>query len=293
MGEAKRKQQARAAEHSSSVGPARRQVFARARCGVVAIVQPLTAPKGTQATSSNAIPVTMFGSGFFVEDKRTVVTAAHVVEPWLQAVANKVKGVQPPGVLCVEPGPGSKVGDEVTFTTRYHMVIVENIFRANNHDLAILRLSQTMPGSSAAIIKCAQSGAHEGDEIGVCGFPLGRDLHGDLFGGAVIAPSFSVGVISAILPHPQAHQEAQMVYQLDAMISGGHSGGLAFDLRTGEAVGVVTAMGVTSRKIVAPGGQPGPVDVVLPTGLGRCVPIHVVNTLLRSKPWLAGPPSSN
>jgi hypothetical protein len=79
----------------------------------------------------------------------------------------------------------------------------------------------------------------EGDELAVCGWPFGLELHQDQQQGGVVTASFAPAMVSAVLPSPRAAQKYPQVFQLAATINGGNSGGPVFDPGTGEVLGVV------------------------------------------------------
>lgn len=79
-----------------------------------------------------------------------------------------------------------------------------------------------------------------GEEVGICGFPMGSDLFIDSQNKQIRGFGYTVqrGIISAILPvdHPSVSRE---LFQLDIQTYGGMSGGPVFLTRTGEVIGMV------------------------------------------------------
>lgn len=81
-----------------------------------------------------------------------------------------------------------------------------------------------------------------GEEVGICGFPMGADLFIDSQNKKVTGFGYTVqrGIISAILPleHPSVARE---LFQLDIQTYGGMSGGPVFLAETGEVIGMIVS----------------------------------------------------
>ncbi len=98
-----------------------------------------------------------------------------------------------------------------------------------------------------------------GEEVGICGFPMGEDLFIDSQNKKVTGFGYTVqkGIISAILPldHPSVTRE---LFQLDIQTYGGMSGGPVFLADTGEVIamivsGLETGGNVTNITYALPG----------------------------------------
>jgi S1-C subfamily serine protease len=98
-----------------------------------------------------------------------------------------------------------------------------------------------------------------GEEVGICGFPMGDQLFIDSQNKQIKGFGYTVqrGIISAILPvdHPSVNRE---LFQLDIQTYGGMSGGPVFLAATGEVVGMVqsqlrTKQDVTNITYAVPG----------------------------------------
>src|ERR1700674_118426 len=112
----------------------------------------------------------------------------------------------------------------------------------------------------------------EGDEVGICGFPLGLTLPGDNKMRQLTA-ILQRGIVAAVLPWtgiPNPH-----AFQLDININGGSSGSPMFLADTGEIVGVVFAAPYRPHPVtIAVNNGELQIDTVpLPTGFGYAVPI--------------------
>lgn len=98
-----------------------------------------------------------------------------------------------------------------------------------------------------------------GEEVGICGFPMGDQLFIDSQNKKIVGFGYTVQrrIISAILPvdHPTVPRE---LFQLDIQTYGGISGGPTFLASTGEVIGMVqsqlqTTEGVTNITYAVPG----------------------------------------
>jgi S1-C subfamily serine protease len=277
-----------AADAGSPAGSPRRAVFARIRESVVGIVDAAddwpTAIATSQVTPMTAI--SLLGTGFII-DNNIVLTAKHVVQHFIDRTlaweANKA-GPRPPApkFLFSTAFLGAK---QANVDMQFVMGAASKISIANEIDMASLRIVPPPPGSGMKIprpLKLSATPCEEGDDVAVCGYPLGWNLHSDYFGGALLSPSFSSGIISAVLPHSDAPVVNRNMLQIDAMINPGNSGGPVFNMRTGEVVGIVVSR--TENVIqTAPGQLLGGQDrIVISIGLARALPIHLAQFVIKS-----------
>ena len=116
------------------------------------------------------------------------------------------------------------------------------------------------------------STVREGEEVGVCGFPLGlrlprgKELH-------QLTPIAQKGIVSAILPY--AGIGNPHAFQLDIHVNPGSSGSPLFRAENGEVVGIVFAAPMRPEHVNIPrpdGSAQDVVTVALPTGFGYAIP---------------------
>jgi S1-C subfamily serine protease len=81
----------------------------------------------------------------------------------------------------------------------------------------------------------------EGDDISVCGFPLGNYLYDQL---GTVTSSFTKGILSSIIPGPNVKLKYLNGFQLNVTATHGNSGGPVFSINSGKVFGVLT-LGVT------------------------------------------------
>lgn len=141
------------------------------------------------------------GTGFFVDDKGTVVTCAHVIDPATE---------------------GDRIVKDKVWVSMYDGDVYEAevLDMDDEYDVAVLHID--VEGSP--YLKTSSSDMRAGDDIIVIGFPLG-DLLGE-------EPSVSRGSISAV-------RFSGIAYQLDASINHGNSGGPVINMN-GEVIGVLS-----------------------------------------------------
>jgi len=77
----------------------------------------------------------------------------------------------------------------------------------------------------------------EGDEVAICGFPLGNFLYNQL---GTVSSSFCKGIISSIIPSAGTSQDTLRGFQLNLTATHGNSGGPVFSLETGKVFGVLS-----------------------------------------------------
>jgi S1-C subfamily serine protease len=274
------------------LGPAvgtvsRRDLFARVRQSVVAIVDlpddwAVNIPAGQQPLAS----MRLIGSGFVIPGG-FVLTAKHVIQQFVDAFTawNQTRqGPQPrqAKLLFSTTFTGSESNN---ITMQFAIAQTNGFSVANSYDMAALRIAPPPPGAPINVpppLTLATSPAEEGDDVAICGYPLGMALHQDLLGGVMLSPSFSRGIVGAVLPHPQAPLHNRTMLQIDAMINQGNSGGPVFDVRNGNVVGVVVSK-FDNTVQTAPGQLLGGESVIrIPSGIARALPIHMAQLVIDS-----------
>lgn len=157
----------------------------------------------------------------------------------------RIRNVSCPGVGT---GAGFAVGPHLIVTNR-HVIEgdaalevstwdgrpreVEATAVARGHDLALLRTVRELPGS----VEIAQRPASAGDLVHVVGYPLGGEF-------TVVR-----GLVVDQVQGPALGDESH-VLRIKAVVLPGYSGGPVLNVR-GEVVGVVYALGRTTRYVLA------------------------------------------
>lgn len=195
------------------------------------------------------------GTGFVVGNGSYIVTNHHVVPDNLGSEVN--------AVLAVFSGRGSRVKG-------YPAQVVRS---DKEHDLAVLKIKQSLPALSLA----PQRNMREGEEVAFTGFPIGMVLG--------MYPVTHRAIVSAVtpivIPAASARQltAAQIqrmktpfnIYQLDAVAYPGNSGSPVYDPLTGEVLGVINSVFVKGTKEAA---------LTNPSGIAYAIPSRYVAELL-------------
>jgi S1-C subfamily serine protease len=229
------------------------------------------------------INLKVLGSGFLLVDSGDIVTASHVIQPWMDAIAEFQAGrsAAPDPAVAIFYGGTTQVNADSSQMT-VGIAEIQHCVRHRLADVALVRTAQSMELPAVRGLRLAAEPCDEGDEVGVCGFPHGRNLHSDISHEALFTASFSQGIVSAVFPFAGAIQEVRTIFQVDAMINPGNSGGPIFDPRSGLVWGVVSA--TTNRTYTVtdtrPDGTVSQTAVEVPLGLARGIPVHYVRSLI-------------
>jgi S1-C subfamily serine protease len=210
------------------------------------------------STANSDEPFTIVGSGFCIDPSGIVITCRHVVEAFMsKTIAQQITEAPP----CTRPNGLQPVslGNTVTPYAIFYDTArsSEHIFAILSHprnliakidrDLAAIQLlPHTSFPQGYPFLEIEEFGnISEGDEIGVCGFPLGNHLFKQL---GTVTSSFTKGILSSIIPGPNIKLEYLRGFQLNVTATNGNSGGPVFSLGSGKAFGVLTLA------VVHPGG---------------------------------------
>lgn len=269
---------------------ARRNLFRRVKSAVVAIAatpNDVSSLAGANVTDSKVFQVVnIVGTGFFVHQSGIVLTARHVIDPWIQPLLNPALSL-PPSTLrvCIAFGEGN---DGAHFRAQFGIATVANVVANPGFDLAALRIVPPTDRTIFPFIPVAETPCQEGDEIVVCGFPLGRSLHQDLPTQGLMNASFTQGIVSAVLPVSTMPAPLRTLFQIDALVNPGNSGGPVVDSVTGKVVGVISSMTTMDTLVAAMKPNPNAANVYdmapeklrLPVGFARATDIHAARTLI-------------
>jgi S1-C subfamily serine protease len=176
-----------------------------------------------------------FGSGACIDPKGLVVTAKHVIEPFLSGNGND--GQIQPGV-------------NVLFTRRredrYEVFWMEpkNAWTHSTRDVAFLEIAEVGGGWPSFTITTQV--VNEGDPVATAGYPLRRGRDGNFI------PNLFSGVISQLQIKFVPAGKVLHSILLDLSVHPGNSGGPVFNALSGELIGIVTAHTLSDvREVVA------------------------------------------
>lgn len=263
----------------------RRSVFAQVRHGVVGIgfITEDQPKEGDVERQLRPDQLTIVGTGFLIDARGYGVTAAHVLADFATAYEGFKKGEgpkpQPPYAVLQIPTEADLPADAPD-QRRYHYgvqpIMIAELRKHPTFDLVAFRLGKHAARSHFRPMEFADELCREGDEIAACGYPYGRALHSDLYEGTAITMSFSHGIVSAEFPSANVPPPLATVFQIDALIAPGFSGGPVFDPLTGKVVGVV----LSTHQRTYPSDESGVRDPILvPIGLSRAAHAHWASEL--------------
>ena len=162
-----------------------------------------------------------------------------------QQIAEASRPKTSEGLIPVSPGQTVRPHAVFYDTDRSseHIIAIpvpmQNASAKTDMDLAVLQLlphSSFQRGYPFLEIEDYRE-LQEGDEIGVCGFPLGNYLFEQL---GTVTSSFTKGILSSIIPGPNVSLDLLGGFQLNVTATNGNSGGPVFSMATGRVFGVLT-----------------------------------------------------
>jgi S1-C subfamily serine protease len=234
----------------------KREIFKSVKAATVALAVLTEKKDGT-------CPFNIVGSGFCIDSIGIIITCGHVLSAFfgepLKEQVKKFDSVDPKkktrtgkvGVLSV-PNVLFYKTDELT---KNNLVVfpvpVSTGMAKTDFDLAIFRILPHvgfLRGFPFLEIEDYDN-IYEGDEVAICGFPLGNYLYEQL---GTVTSSFTKGIISSIIPGPNVSQKYLKGFQLNLTAAHGNSGGPVFSLSTGKVFGVLQRGAVDHEGKVLP-----------------------------------------
>lgn len=232
---------------------------------------------------------TTIGTGFLCDPAGIVITAGHVVTDMLEQYAlfeNEMltRHMREPLLLfqqqflAPEVRPADRPPDDGRGVWISQLTLpVASVLRDRGSDLAALYLRNPLKPPrdawSLQLARIATSPVTLGDEVVACGYPFGEAMNTQ-GSGLSHPPSFSRGIVSAIIPEWSAPHDQWTHIRFDATILPGNSGGPLCDLRTGHVVGVVSTTTVLRFTDSARN------DRGIPVGFPQAVPLNHVRRFL-------------
>ena len=201
-------------------------------------------------------PFTIFGSGFCIDSEGIIITCRHVIE----AMMSKTVSQQLEKIPQEKKDNQIHILDLVRVITPYAIfydtvsrknellafpIQAKHIVTKTNSDIAGLSLwpHLAMQKGFPYLEIEEYSNISEGDEVGICGFPLGNYLRRQL---GTVTSSFNKGIVSSIIPNPNVPLKHLTGFQLNITATNGNSGGPVFLLSSGKVFGVLSCAPVNS-----------------------------------------------
>ena len=196
-------------------------------------------------------PFTILGSGFCIDSEGIIITCRHVIEAMMSKTVsqqhekipqektdNQIHILEPIKVII----PFAIFYDTVSHKNELlaFPIQVKHIVTKTDSDIAGLSLWPHLAMQKG--FPCLEieeySNISEGDEVGICGFPLGNYLRRQL---GTVTSSFSKGIVSSIIPSPNVPLKYLRGFQLNISATNGNSGGPVFSLSSGKVFGVLSS----------------------------------------------------
>lgn len=218
-------------------------------------------------------PFFIIGTGFCIHPRGVIATCEHVITASIKGDVRELIDRVPDEDKKRELWPIRNVRSAnlhaLFFETRIskqHLVVLP----------AIMELAVAKMDCDVGLIRVAQHPAfkdgypyleieeytnvYEGLDIATCGFPLGNFLQEQL---GTLTSSFTRGILSSIIPSPNAALEYVDGFQLDLTATFGNSGGPVFNWATGKVFGILQ------------GGLRDTNSEILP-GIARAEPVYKI-----------------
>ena len=221
-------------------------------------------------------PFEIIGSGFCVDPSGVIITCRHVIERFMSKSidaqikeadkdptnASRDKKVCNPGPLI---RPYAIFYDTERSSTKlvFLPTVVDMVMARTDKDVSLLRVlkhNYFKNGYPYLEIE-GYKNVKEGQEIAICGFPLGTYLKQQL---GTMTSSFTKGIVSSIIPGPNIDIDLLEGFQLNIVATNGNSGGPVFSLTSGKVFGVLSE------------GLPHPKGGIVP-GLVKAEPVYAVS----------------
>lgn len=184
------------------------------------------------------------GTGFCVDARGVIATAAHVLEMFKPPNSETLMSVEEMNASSVPiKKHGGPVPCAIFFTwrkgnlravrARMHSVV---LVESEQHDMALCALEPvpSFPLGFPALKTMYATDVYPGMDAGICGYPH-APLPEDLL--RIKTPMLAKGIVGSVAPFPGAKNLKH--FQLDINAARGSSGGPAFCIETGKAFGIV------------------------------------------------------
>lgn len=213
--------------------------------GIFSKVKSATVAVALLDESNKKNPFVIIGTGFCIHKEGVIATCRHVISAFtdeeefnkliIQSISEKknlwseLKGSIPHIIFFNSSLPGQLWA---------FLVPVNHCMCKMDYDIGLMKINKHKAFSEGYPVLGVEEyeNIHEGREIALCGFPLGNYLQEQI---GTITSSFTRGIISTIIPAPNAPLEYLKGFQLNITATHGNSGGPVFLQDTGNVFGVL------------------------------------------------------
>jgi len=226
-------------------------------------------------------PFEIVGSGFCIDSTGIIVTCRHVLSAFMsKSIDQQIKEAEVKeenkGKEVKTTGPFKAIKPFVIFFDTESSssklfalpTVVDMLMARTDKDIGMVRVLKHKyfeRGYPFLEIENYES-INEGDDIAICGFPLGTYLKERL---GTVTSSFTKGIISSVIPSPGVTVNILQGFQLNITATYGNSGGPVFSLSSGKVFGVISE------------GLPDSSGKIIP-GIVKAVPIYVISNDIES-----------
>ena len=200
--------------------------------------------------ADSKVPFTIVGSGFCIDASGVIITCRHVLEAMMsKTITEQINESKPSstsnGPQSLSPGdvkqPHAIFYDIKRSRDQIFAIVapMQNSISKTDKDLAALQLQDhaSFPNGYPFLEIEDYKDVSEGDDIGICGFPLGNNLFDQL---GTVTSSFTTGILSSIIPASNARLSDLIGFQLNITATNGNSGGPVYSMNSGKVFGVLT-----------------------------------------------------
>lgn len=224
---------------------ASKQILERVKRSTVALAFLPPEPPADQKTA----PFVIIGSGFCIDGDGTLVTCEHVVNAFMSRDIRQLIAEVPPedrtknlwplrNIQMMIPHALFFITNKSSDSICVLPVPVDYGIAKLEYDIGLLKLRKhlAITGPYPFLEIEDFSELYEGMEVATCGFPLGNDMQTQL---GTMTSSFTRGILSSMIPSPNAVSKYVTGFQLDLTATHGNSGGPVFNWATGKVFGVL------------------------------------------------------
>lgn len=220
-------------------------------------------------------PFEIIGSGFCIDSSGVVATCRHVLSAFMSKPIdqqikegqakeeNKGKDKQILGPFNLIRPFAIFFDTECSSSKLFALpTVVDMVIAATDKDIGIVRVLKHKyfdKGYPFLEIENYED-INEGDDVAICGFPLGTYLKERL---GTVTSSFAKGIISSVIPSPGVSVDILQGFQVNITATHGNSGGPVFSLASGKVFGVLSE------------GLPDPSGKLI-DGIAKAVPIYTI-----------------
>ena len=223
------------------------ELFTAVKFGVVAIAD---------RHGEHPVDQRVVGSGFNVDPTGIVVTAFHVVEPFIRSQR------LPVAVFCLGLRPDG----------RLYFSYVPLVYgrRVDDLDVIVCRTLNTAATVLPTLSVAAREDVTEGTSIATCGYPLGLALEEE---SRNLSSTFQRGIVACVLPYPTSELKYRSMYTLDMTVNRGNSGGPVFVEDDGTVIAIIHTTTRDMDSVKDSRETSAGLYYKLPAGLANAIPV--------------------